>query len=139
MFSASPLDLVSGFEGVKILENGLQDIEGYVNTLSDKEKWDALVALQAEVVHIDPRDKGGYIITVGDLDIMSTAGTVDLYISASEDSKVKFGTGSTLMVVGSPYISRDGEGRISTTGWWCAEAMQGVEAVAELDDVEGWD
>ncbi len=136
IFTDSPDKLIAEVDGIKVLENGFQDIESFVGTLTDKERWDALVAVMAEVVHIDPRDNGGYVITTGDLDIMSTAGTVDVYVPKENGHLVDFAVGSTLMVVGQPYISRDGEAKLSSTGWWCAESLAG--AVAE-SDVEGWD
>jgi len=125
------------YDGIKRLEGGLQDIEAYVGGLSDKEKWDALVSVVVEVVHIDPRDNGGYIMTVGDLDIMSMAGTTDIYVPASQESLVDFSVGSTLMVVGQPYMSRDDEARLVTTGWWCAESIGSGESTTT--DAEGWD
>lgn len=124
------------YDGIKRLEGGLQDIESFVGGLTDKEKWDALVSVVVEVVHIDPRDNGGFIITVGDLDIMSVAGTTDIYVPASQESLVDFSVGSTLMVVGQPYMSRDDEARLVTTGWWCAESI-GVSESTE--SAEGWD
>jgi len=138
IFSDSPDALLSSVEGIKILENGLQDIESFMGTLSDKEKWDALVAVQTEVIHIDPRDKGGYVITVGDLDIMSIAGTVDIYVPESQESNVDFGVGSTLLCVGSPWMSREGEARLSVTGWWCAESLT-ASSTSASNEAEGWD
>jgi hypothetical protein len=137
VFSDAPDILVQGIEGIKTLEGGLQDIEKYVGGLDDREKWTALAAVLVEVIHIDPRDNGGYVVTVGDLDIMSTAGTVDIYVPAEHESFVDYSVGSTLLVVGQPYISRDGEARLSTTGWWCAESL-GTTDVATTD-AEGWD
>ena len=137
-FSDAPDTLIAGLDQIKTLENGLQDIEAYVGTLSDKERWDALAAAIVEVIHIDPRDNGGYIITTGDLDIMSTAGTVDIYVTGKHDSLVDFAVGSTLMLVGSPYMSRDGEAKLAVTGWWCAESMAVSETV-EAPDEGGWD
>ena len=130
--------MVAGLDQIKTLEGGLQDIEAYVGTLSDKERWDALAAAIVEVIHIDPRDNGGYIITTGDLDIMSTAGTVDIYVTGKHDSLVDFAVGSTLMLVGSPYMSRDGEAKLAVTGWWCAESMAVSETV-EAPEEGGWD
>ena len=136
-FSDSPDNLVAGLSQIKTLETGLQDIEGYVTSLSDKERWDALAAAIVEVIHIDPRDTGGYVITTGDLDIMSTAGTVDIYVPASQESLVDFSVGSTLLLVGSPYMSRDGEAKLSVTGWWCAESL--ASSAPEVTDDGGWD
>tara|TARA_R110000822_G_scaffold27401_6_gene81844 strand:+ start:506 stop:1696 length:1191 start_codon:yes stop_codon:yes gene_type:complete len=135
IFSEAPDTM--NYDGVKRLEGGLQDIESFVGGLSDKEKWDALVSVVVEVVHIDPRDNGGYVITVGDLDIMSVAGTTDIYVPTSQESLVDFSVGSTLMVLGQPYMSRDDEARLVTTGWWCAESLGTTESLTT--DVEGWD
>ena len=135
IFSEAPDTM--NYDGVKRLEGGLQDIESFVGGLSDKEKWDALVSVVVEVVHIDPRDNGGYVITVGDLDIMSLAGTTDIYVPTSQESLVDFSVGSTLMVLGQPYMSRDDEARLVTTGWWCAESLGTTESLTT--DVEGWD
>tara|TARA_R110001592_G_scaffold45210_2_gene144621 strand:+ start:3396 stop:4586 length:1191 start_codon:yes stop_codon:yes gene_type:complete len=135
IFSDAPDTM--NYDGIKRLEGGLQDIESFVGGLSDKEKWDALVSVVVEVVHIDPRDNGGYIVTVGDLDIMSVAGTTDIYVPASQESLVDFSVGSTLMVVGQPYMSRDDEARLVTTGWWCAESIGVSESSNE--NAEGWD
>ena len=137
-FSSAPDALIAGLDQIKTLENGLQDIEAYVGSLSDKERWDALAAAIVEVIHIDPRDNGGYIITTGDLDIMSTAGTVDIYVPAQQESLVDFSVGSTLMLVGSPYMSRDGEAKLAVTGWWCAESLVASAPETSNDD-GGWD
>ena len=133
IFSAAPDALVGELAAVHVLEEGLQQIRSYVESLTDKERWDALCTVMTEVVHIDPRDNGGFIITVGDLDIMSTAGTTDIYVSAAHESLVDFSVGSTVMLVGQPYISRDDEARLITTGWWCAESLGG----AVMDNTDG--
>lgn len=141
VFTQAPDQLVGELGRVKVLEEGLQQIRSYVESLSDKERWDAVCTVMTEVVHIDPRDNGGYIITVGDLDIMSIAGTTDIYVPAGHEALVDFSVGSTLMLIGQPYISRDDEARLITTGWWCAESLGGGAAVAssEMADAEGWD
>ena len=141
VFSEAPDTLVGGLERIRNLEEGLQQIESYVGTLGDKEKWDALVSVMTEVVHIDPRDNGGYIVTVGDLDIMSIAGTVDIYVPATQEASIDFSVGSTLMIVGQPYMSRDDEPKLVTTGWWCAESLGSAADNADigLTNAEGWD
>lgn len=139
IFSEAPDALVGGLDRVDILEEGLQQIQSYVGKLSDKEKWDALVTVMTEVVHIDPRDNGGFIVTVGDLDIMSIAGTTDIYVPASQEALVDFSVGSTVMLVGQPYMSRDDEPKLVTTGWWCAESLGGSTPTDSTTDVEGWD
>ena len=139
-FTDAPDTLVANLSQIETLEGGLQDIEEYVGTLSDKERWDALAAAIVEVIHIDPRDNGGYIVTTGDLDIMSTAGTVDIYVTGKHESLVNFAVGSTLMLVGSPYMSRDGEAKLAVTGWWCAEQMAATDTAQPESPAEGgWD
>ena len=137
IFTDAPDTTVAGLSEIHTLDGGLQDIEEYVGTLSDKERWDALAAAIVEVIHIDPQDNGGYIVTTGDLDIMSTAGTVDIYVPTEQEALVDFAVGSTLMIVGSPYMSRDDEAKLSVTGWWCAESM--AVATTETDDDGSWD
>ena len=68
---------------------------------------------------------------------MSTAGTVDIYVPASQEDLVDFAVGSTLLIVGQPYMSRDNEPRLVTTGWWCAESLGGQ--IDSSVDAEGWD
>ena len=121
-------------ENMKVLV-GLTEIESFVGTLSDKEKWDALCAVVLEVAHIDPRERGGAIITLADLDLVSSAPPIDLYVNAEEDSKLDFGVGSLLVVVGQPYVGREGDGRLATTGWWCVENL-GMALPEQTDDGE---
>lgn len=121
-------------DNMKVLD-GLDSIEEYVNTLGDKEKWDALACVVMEVAHIDPREKGGYIMALGDLDLTSMSPPLDLYVNAEEDSKVDFGIGSILAVVGQPYIGREGDGRLAITGWHCIESLGSHQAT--LDDSYG--
>ena len=98
--------------------------------------WDKFVGLVAEVVHIDPTDKGGYIMTLADLDITSSAPVVEFRIPESQASLVNFGVGSQLMVTGQCWKSKEGEVRFSTQGWFCVDAIAPVDS--SLDD-DGWD
>jgi len=60
-----------------------------------------------------------------------------VYVGASEETSVDFGVGSELVVVGSPWVTRDGEARFMTSGWWC---MNRIAPLADTDDGEdGWD
>ena len=137
-FPSSPLDMIKGDLPIDLLE-GVDSLRAYYDEFNGKDGWwDKVVAVPTEVIHIDPRDNGGYIITTGDLDIMSTAGTVDIYVTGKHDSLVNFAVGSTLMLVGSPYMSRDGEAKLAVTGWWCAESMAVSESV-EAPEEGGWD
>ncbi len=105
-----------------------------------KERWDKLTAVHGEVVHIDPREKGGYIVTVGDLDITSTAPAVDVYVPSEHEHLVDFGVGSEIVLVGRAWSSRDGEPR-STRRWWVCDAIgaSAAEAVESSSDDDGWD
>jgi hypothetical protein len=123
IFTGPPSELVGGFVTDKL--DSLDNITAYVEANRDKDGWwDTLVAVNTEVIHIDPRDRGGFIVTCADLDLASMAPSVDVYVPAEQESLVDFGVGSTLMLIGAPWNTRDGEGRLSVTGWWCASAIQ---------------
>lgn len=142
IFSEPPLLLegggvLRGLLGDKWL-SGLDDLENYYNSLDERERWTSICGMALEVCHIDPREKGGYIVTVGDLDLSSLAAPIDIFVPAEHESKVDFGVGSVLAVVGSAWKSRDDEYRFGVDGWWCADS---IEAPADLDeeDETGWD
>ena len=107
------------------------------------QKWDRLCAVHGEVVHIDPREKGGYIITVGDLDITSTAPSVDVYVPAEHEYRMDFGVGSEIVIVGRAWMSRDDEARLDSTAWWvCDSIAASLSAPADEAPEEantGWD
>ena len=144
MFSKPPLaadgtGLLADLPNLPILD-GLDFIEEHCGTLSDKEKWDALACVVMEVAHIDPREKGGYIITLGDLDITSVSPPLDLYVNPEEDAKVTFGVGSVVVVVGSPYVGREGDGRLAVTGWYCVEEVGSLSLeVSEEETADDWE
>lgn len=156
VFSADD-SLVSIFEAPPLDENGqglltdiasplkgLAQIEDWLGELSDKEKWEALCVVPLEVAHIDPRDAGGYIITLADLDITSPIAPIDLWVSKEEESKVDFAVGSIVIAVGGGWIGKDdGMPRMSVSGWWVMDSVEGVhiaddEEVAEEDTDMGW-
>ena len=137
IFSAPPQQLVG--EHLKLL-SGLSEVEGFMATLDDKTKWDAKVAINTEVVHIDPRDNGGFIVTVGDLDIFSSAPTVDVYVPAEQEDLVTFGVGSNLLIVGAPWMSREGEARLSVAGFFCPDEPMPTVSESSSDEGDmGWD
>ena len=145
IFSAPPLTLDGGSVGGVLPQllgdkwlSGLGDLEEYHTGLSEKERWDSICGMALEVCHIDPRENGGYIVTVGDLDLTSLAAPVDIYVSADQESRVNFGVGSILAVVGGAWKSRDDEYRFGVDGWWCADAIEPIADFEESDD-EGWD
>jgi len=100
----------------------------------DDDWWDQWVGVVGEVVHIDPRERGGFTVTLGDLDLTSTAAGQDLVIPKSQEHLLNFGLGSQILIVGQTYKSRDDEMRFTTHGWWCVDS---VEAVS-VDD-ESWE
>ena len=70
---------------------------------------------------------------------MSSASPVELYVSAKEEAEVDFGVGSEVLIVGSPWVSREGEDRFMVNGWWC---MNRIAPLADTDfsgDDDGWD
>ena len=108
------------------------------------QKWDRLCAIHGEVVHIDPREKGGYIVTVGDLDITSTAPSVDIYVAPEHEFRMDFGVGSEIVIVGRAWMSRDDEARLDSTAWWVCDSIGSAapaveEAPAEEEANTGWD
>lgn len=144
MFSKPPLSsdgtgLLADLPNVPILD-GLDFIEEHCGTLSDKQKWDALACVVMEVAHIDPRERGGYILTLSDLDLTSMSPPLDLYVNAEEDSKVTFGVGSVVVVIGSPYVGREGDGRLAITGWYCVEEVGSLASEdSEEEGADDWE
>jgi len=146
IFSAPPLALVDGApQGVvadwlgETLCQSLSACHTAYAALDDKAKWDTTFGTIVEVVHIDPRDNGGFIITLGDMDIMSDAAPVELYVSAKEEGEVDFGVGSEILIVGSPWTSREGENRFMVNGWWCMNAIAPLADTDFSGDDDGWD
>ena len=107
------------------------------------QKWDRLCAVHGEVVHIDPREKGGYIITVGDLDITSTAPSVDVYVPAEHEYRMDFGVGSEIVIVGRAWMSREEEARLDSTAWWVCDSIASATTTSAEEVPEeantGWD
>jgi len=146
IFPAPPLAFVDGApQGIVVdwlgdgLCQSLSDCHTAYAALDDKAKWDTSFGSVVEVVHIDPRDNGGFIITLGDIDIMSDAAPVELYVSAKEEGEVDFGVGSELLIVGSPWVSREGENRFMVNGWWCMNAIAPLADTDFTGDGDGWD
>ena len=102
---------------------------------NDDDWWGQWVGVVGEVVHVDPRERGGFTVSVGDLDITSLAPTVEYVIPKAHENLLTFGLGSQVLLVGQTYKSRDDEMRFTTQGWWCVDAV----APANTDNAEGWD
>ena len=130
-FPTDPVGVVKQ-EATTYLE-GLNDLDSYYEANKDaKDWWDQWVGMTLEVVHIDPRDKGGFIMTLGDLDIESMAAPIDVYVPQEQEDLLTFGVGSQVMVVGQAWRTRENEMRLSANGWYVIEEIQAVA-------VEGWD
>ena len=139
IFTSPPLQVDDNGASGMLIDAGfasfLPSIEKCVEEyekLDQKEKWDAIFGTIAEVVHIDPRENGGFIVSVADTDIMSSAPVVDIYVHATHEAEVDFSVGSELVILGSPWITREGEHRFSVNGWWC------MNAVRPVADEDGW-
>lgn len=129
-------ELLGGLYPAGRLLNGFSVLEDYYDTnKSADDWWDQWVGVVGEVVHIDPRERGGFTVSVGDMDITSLAPTVDFVIPKAQESSLDFGLGSQVLLVGQTYKSRDDEMRFTTHGWWCVDAI----APATGGDAEGWD
>jgi len=116
----------------------LDEINEYVESLGEKEKWDALCGCMLEVIHIDPRERGGWVVTVGDTDVMALSPPSDIFIPPSQEHLLDFGVGSMVLALGSAWVTKEGEPRLSVTGWWCMDRI--IPAMAEeADGTEGWD
>ena len=126
-------------QGIDLTDlSGLDGITNFVDGLDDKRRWNALVSLNLEVIHIDPLDRGGFVITLGDTDYSSLSMPIDLFVPASQPDSIDFGDGSHLYVVGQAWVGDTGEGRLSPTGWSVTNAVTLSAEVSEDDD-DGWE
>lgn len=137
LFSGPPIQLDDdgGFSGLipTLTETfdwlpNLMALEGYYNEHNGKDGWyDRKVALVTEVIHMDPRENGGFILVCADLDITSTAATVDVYVGA--DADIPFGVGTKVMLIGQTWRSQENEQRLTVNGWYAFDSTAGVEVV----------
>lgn len=127
------VDALGGLEPSGRFLKGFDSLSSYHASIPETEKWTSYCGLIAEVVHIDPREQGGYAITLGDLDILSSAPTHDVWIDKDQEHLITFGVGSQIAVFGTVWM-RDDEARFSAQGWYVVESVDIVEA-----DEDGWD
>ena len=132
----SPYGLVADWLGETLMSSLDKCHEAYAK-LDTKEQWNTTFGTIVEVVHIDPREKGGFVLTVADADIMSESPPIEVYVGASEENTVDFGVGSELVIIGAPWVTRDGEMGFMTSGWWCYNAVKPLADTDGGDD--GWD
>ena len=145
IFDAAPLSLEDGAPSGMIADwlgdtllPSLEKCAEVYDTLDQKEKWNTTFATVVEVVHIDPRERGGFLLTLADTDIMSSAPPIDMIVPSEHEGEVDFAIGSEIVIVGSPWTTKDGEMRFSASGWWCVNAMPPL-ADTEVGEETGWD
>ena len=119
----------------------LSDIPSFIEGLDSKRKWDALAVMDLEVIHIDPRERGGFVVSLGDLDYTSLSLPIDLWVPKSQENLVDFGVGSVLTVIGSAWVGREGDARLTATGWFVKESITVAPVETDMDEsslIEGW-
>tara|TARA_A100001201_G_scaffold36150_1_gene38122 strand:+ start:4363 stop:5559 length:1197 start_codon:yes stop_codon:yes gene_type:complete len=140
IFSGPPLTIgENGPEGiipslVTQFIGGLNELGPYYDAhREDSDWWGQTIATIVEVCQIDPRDNGGWVVTVGDLDVLSDAPTMDIWLPAGD---LDFGVGSEMVIMGAPWRTRDtNEMRLSLHGWWVSDGI----APTTSENLEGWD
>ena len=139
MFSSPPIELMRQFLPEDFLPS-LTNLGEYYDNYKDKDGWwDRICAVEAEVIHIDPRDKGGFILVCSDPDIMSLAEPLDVYVPTSQEHLVDFAVGTKVLLTGQAWRSREGDDRMSVNGWWAYDKIAPIVASPDLDVETGWD
>jgi len=144
IFSGPPLTLDNGSPSGPVVDwlgntmlPSLDACAKHYETLDAKERWDTVYGTVVEVVHVDPRDNGGFTVSVGDLDIMSPMPPVEVYVPSEHTHLIDFGVGSEMLVIGQPWTTREGEPRFSVNAWWVMDAIVPLSEPTAEDD--GWD
>ena len=144
IFETDPKGLMAAHLGEENMLGGLDDLREYYDTFNGKDGWwDRMLGVIAEVIHIDPRDNGGYTLVCADLDIASTAPVVEVYVGANDAHRVDFAVGTKILLVGQTWRTRDtDEQRLSVNGWWPFDEVEAMVETTQttLDsDGDGWD
>ena len=137
-YDSDPMGMIQGgvipFDAV----DNVDALRGYYDLHHEsKDWWDKVVAVPTEVIHIDPRDNGGMVLVCADLDMSSTAPTIDVYVGAEHENLVDFAVGTKVLVVGQTWRSKEDEQRVSVSGWYAydkIEAMPVTEQTPLFDD-----
>ena len=104
--------------------NSLMDLTSYYDEKYGQDGWyDHKIAVVTEVIHIDPRENGGFVVMCADLDMASTASTADIYISAQDEDMVDFGVGTKMLLCGEMWRTQEGEDRMTVNGWYAFDAI----------------
>lgn len=137
-YDADPMAMIQSgvipFDAV----SDVDDLRGYYDLHHEaKDWWDKVIAVPTEVIHIDPRDNGGMVLVCADIDMTSTAPTIDVYVGAEHENLVDFAVGTKVLVVGQTWRSKEDEQRVSVSGWYAydkIEAMPVTEQTPLFDD-----
>lgn len=140
IFEADPNGLMASHLGDENMLGSLDALRTYYDTFNGSDGWwDRILGVPAEVIHIDPRDNGGYTLVVADLDITSSAPVVEVYVGASDAHRVDFAVGTKILLIGQTWRTKDtDEQRLSVNGWWPFDEVEAMTDTATVDG-EGWD
>ncbi len=140
LFSAPPNELMKGYLPEDYLDSLASMEDYYAKNNGGPGWWDRFVAVTTEVIHIDPRDNGGYVMVCADTDMMSMADPVDVYVPAQHEHLVDFAVGSKVLITGQVWKTRDDEMRLSTNGWWAFDKIAPMATTPDSsEDDGGWD
>ena len=140
VFTNEPIGIVQSILEGDFLPN-FDTLETFINENEGTDGWyDRNVAVIGEVIHMDPRDNGGCVLIVSDLDITSLAPPQEVFVSGVHSEKVDFAIGTKVMLFGQVWRTREGDIRLTVNGWYPHDII----AAANGDDVsldadEGWD
>jgi hypothetical protein len=130
-YSGDPLTLLKEDNMPIDVLNSLDAMRAYYDEFNGKDGWwDKIIAVPTEVIHIDPRDNGGMVLVCADLDMTSTAATVDVYVSANQAERVNFAVGTKCLVVGQTWRSQEDEQRLSIGGWWAYDEIEAMPSLS---------
>ena len=138
LFSEPPQALMPSYLPEDTLDS-LGQLEDYYNKYREQAGWyDRMLVVPTEVIHIDPRDKGGCVLICADLDMTSMADTVDVYVPASQENLVDFAVGTKVMLLGQTWRGNEGDMRLSVNGWYAYDQVESVGGMP-MDNEAGWD
>tara|TARA_R110002020_G_scaffold184769_5_gene382048 strand:+ start:201 stop:1379 length:1179 start_codon:yes stop_codon:yes gene_type:complete len=138
LFSEPPQALMPSYLPEDTLDS-LGQLEEYYNKYREQAGWyDRMLVVPTEVIHIDPRDKGGCVLICADLDMTSMADTVDVYVPASQENLVDFAVGTKVMLLGQTWRGNEGDMRLSVNGWYAYDQVESVGGMP-MDNEAGWD
>ena len=132
-YPAPPNELLANMDGIDI-HLAVDEMRSYYDEFNGKDGWwDKIVAVPTEVIHIDPRDNGGMVLVCADLDMTSTAPTIDVFVPAEQENLVDFAVGTKCLIVGQTWRSQEDEQRLSVGGWWAYDEIEAMGIESNLD------